>query len=126
MEGAVGVALRGVQRVARWMERLSHDRDNLLAGSMRKKTVAILAGAVLAISWLLTGGCVGFELKYRFVESYNENYRPWIRVEIASNYRTSGIPFLFTYTEDVPPYDAKFIYYTQDVVEGAELGIDRI
>jgi hypothetical protein len=93
---------------------------------MTKWKYKVLAGVILLGPWLLTGGCVGFEATYRFVESYNHNHRPFIGVNVASNYRTSGIPFLFTYTDDVPPYDAIFTYYTEDIVEGAELRIDRI
>jgi hypothetical protein len=94
--------------------------------SMRKRSFAILTGVVLGTSWLLTGGCVGFESTYRFVEPYNHNHRPFIGVTIDSNFRTSGVPFLFTYSDDVPPYDAAFSYHTEDIVEGAELKIDKI
>jgi Fe-S cluster assembly iron-binding protein IscA len=93
---------------------------------MTKRKRVALIGTALFIPWLLTGGCVGFESRYRYVDSYNRNYRPLLRVEVASNYRTRGIPYLFTFTKDEPPFDADFIYYTQDIVEGAKLAIDRI
>jgi hypothetical protein len=93
---------------------------------MTRKRRAIVIGIALGIPWLVTGGCVGIESQYRYVDDYNKNYRPWISVEIAGNFRTRGIPFLFTYTDQIPPFDANFIYYTQDIVDGAELVIDRL
>jgi hypothetical protein len=33
---------------------------------------------------------------------------------------------LFTYSTDLPPYDVTFHYYTQNIVEGATLRIDRV
>src|SRR5262249_53125732 len=97
-----------------------------IAGPMTKTKRRVLVGALLFLPWLLTGGCVVIDSEYRFVDSYNNNYRPWIRVATGWNHRTSGIPLLFTYTDNVPPYDATFFYYTQDVVEGAVLVIDKI
>jgi hypothetical protein len=93
---------------------------------MSRKRRAVLVGVCLFIPWLLTGGCVAVRSTYRFVDDFNQDYRPWLRVEVASNYRTYGVPFLWTFTDDVPPYHATFIYYTQSIVEGAVIEVEKI
>ena len=93
---------------------------------MKMRKYATVAVVLLGVPWLLTGGCVGFECKYRIVEPYDNQNRPLILVNVANKYRTTGVPFLFTYTDSPPPYDAEFTYMTQNVVEGATLTIRKL
>ena len=93
---------------------------------MKMRKYATVAVVLLGVPWLLTGGCVGFECKYRIVEPYDKQNRPLILVNVANKYRTIGVPFLFTYTDSPPPYDAEFTYMTQNVVEGATLTIRKL
>lgn len=93
---------------------------------MTRRKCILLFCVGLGISWLVTGGCVGFESGYRVVDSYNKNYRPLIMVKVSSNHHTHGIRFLLEYIDNTPPYDAHFSYDTQDIVKGADLRIARL
>lgn len=93
---------------------------------MKSRRRLILAGILLLTAWGLTGGCVSVESTYRYVDDYDRDKRPWLLVHIDAPYRVHGIPFVFERHGYDTPFDAQFTYYTQDVVEGAELVVERL
>jgi len=73
----------------------------------KRKKLFLTIGITFLIVWLLTGGIVVSSYSTYYADSYNDNHKPDILLEIDVNDDLKGIPYLFQYVTDSIPYSLK-------------------
>src|SRR5947209_8389645 len=92
----------------------------------RWKRVALLGALCIGVPWLCTGGLVVHEYWVLPVNSFNEERKPYIRVEVTRPSANYGVPFIYLYHTDRTPFGIKLTYITHNVVEEPRITFDRV
>lgn len=81
---------------------------------------------IVVVIWALTGGFVIVETpedNYRVIEN---DFAPYVRVEVLSNDCAFGIPFVFQVITPCSPSTIRVVYITHTIVDDPKVRIDEL
>jgi hypothetical protein len=87
---------------------------------------ALLIGIPFGLIWLCTGGCVVHSYWLLPSDVHDSAFRPYVQAEVTSQDASYGIPFVFQYHTDQPPYRIRVTYITHSVVADPVLKLESL
>jgi hypothetical protein len=86
----------------------------------------LIAALLIAAGWLCTGGLITHSYWFLPSKSFDKEFKPYVRAEVKCPEATYGIPFVYQYHGDRPPFGIALTYITHNVVEEPNIKLDRL
>lgn len=92
----------------------------------RWKRVAALTALPLGLIWLCTGGCVVHRYWLLPSDINDKEFRPYVKGEVTSRAASYGVPLIFQYHTDQPPFGIRVTYITHTVLGHPTITFDSV